>query len=91
MPDMTGRYALLLLVVASLLPVGCSAERDRQWSKPSGNYTTAEFGRDRDQCTPKGKELDEQCMKERGWVPLTSDREPPSSVKPAQGPRGPRY
>ena len=90
MPDMTVRYGLLLLVIASFLPVGCSSERDRQWSKPGGNYTTAEFNRDRDECTPKGKELDEQCMKNRGWVPLTSDREPPSSVKPTPS-RGPRY
>ena len=92
MPGMTGRYGLLLLLIAaSLLPVGCSSERDRQWSKPGVNYTVSEFTRDRDECTPKKGELDEQCMKQRGWVPLTSDREPPSVVKPAQTPRGPRY
>jgi hypothetical protein len=91
MPGMTGRYGLLLLLVASLLPVACSSERDRQWYKPAGNYTTTEFARDRDECTPKGRELDEQCMKQRGWVPLTSDREPPGPAKPAQGTRGPRY
>ena len=91
MPDMTGRYCLLLLVAASLIPVGCSSERDRQWYKPGANYMVSEFTRDRDECT-KGRELDEQCMKQRGWVPLTSDREPPSAVKPAQTPpRGPRY
>jgi len=78
MPDMTGRHCLLLIVAASLLPVGCSSERDRQWY-------------DRDECT-KGRELDEQCMKQRGWVPLTSDREPAGTPpKPAQSPRGPRY
>jgi hypothetical protein len=91
MPGMTGRYGLLfLVVVASLLPAGCSSERDRQWYKPGANYTVTEFTRDRDECT-KGRDLDEQCMKQRGWVPLTSDREPASSVKPAQSPRGPRY
>jgi len=91
MPDMTGRYCLLLLVAASLTPVGCSTERDRQWYKPGANYTVTEFTRDRDECTRKSGELDEQCMKQRGWVPLTSDREPPSATKPAQSPRGPRY
>jgi len=30
-------------------------------------------------------------MKQRGWVPLTSDREPAAPPKPAQTPRGPRY
>jgi hypothetical protein len=90
MPDMSGRYGLVLLVVALLLPVGCSTERDRQWSKSGGNYTTAEFTRDRDECTPKGRGLDEQCLKQRGWVPLTTDREGPSSMKPTPS-RGPRY
>jgi hypothetical protein len=90
MPDMTARYGLLLLVIASLVPVGCSSERDRQWYKPAANYTTAEFTRDRQECTPKGRELDEQCMKQRGWVPLTSDREEPSSMKPTPS-RGPKY
>jgi hypothetical protein len=91
MPDMTGRYCLVLVVVASLIPVGCSTERERQWYKPAANYTVTDFNRDRDECTPKKGDLDEQCMKQRGWVPLTSDREPPSAVKPAQTPRGPRY
>ena len=91
MPVMTGRYCLVLLVVAALIPVGCSSERDRQWYKPGSNYTVTEFTRDRDECTPKKGDLDEQCMKQRGWVPLTSDREPPGAPKPAQTPRGPRY
>ena len=91
MPGMTGWYCFLLIVAASLIPVGCSTERDRQWYKPGANYTVTEFTRDRDECTRKSGELDEQCMKQRGWVPLTSDREPPSATKPAQSPRGPRY
>lgn len=91
MPGMTGRYGLSLIVAVSLLPIGCSSERDRQWYKPGVNYTVSEFTRDRDECTPKTGDLDEQCMKQRGWVPLTSDREPPSSIKPPPNPRGPRY
>jgi hypothetical protein len=91
MPDMTGRYCLVLVIVASLIPVGCSSERDRQWYKPGANYTVTEFNRDRDECTPKKGDLDEQCMKQRGWVPLTSDRAPTADPRPAQGPRGPRY
>ena len=79
----------LLFVVASLLLVGCSTERDRQWYKPNVNYTVAEFTRDRDQCT-KDNKLDEQCMKQHGWVPLTSDR-PASETKPAQPPVRGRY
>jgi hypothetical protein len=83
------RQCGLLAVVASFLLVGCSSERDRQWYKPGVNYTVAEFTRDRDECT-KNRELDEQCMKQRGWVPLTSDREPASAKPAAPPPRG-RY
>ena len=82
------RQWCLLLTVASSLLVGCSSERDRQWYKPNTNYTVDEFKRDRDGCTT-GNTLDEQCMKERGWVPLTSDRAPAPKVQ--QNPRGPRY
>jgi hypothetical protein len=81
------RSAIFFLLLASLVLVGCSTEGDRQWYKPAANYTTAEFMRDRDTCT-KDRVLDEQCMKDKGWVPLTSDRGP---SKPPPNPRGPRY
>lgn len=81
------RRCCLLVLVASFILVGCSSERDRQWYKPGANYTVAEFTRDRDECT-KDRVLDEACMKRKGWVPLTSDREPP---KAPPNPRGPRY
>ena len=85
------RGCLLFLIVLPVVLVGCSSERDRQWYKPGVNYTVAEFNRDRDDCT-KDRVLDEQCMKERGWVPLTSDRGPAAAPpKQGQGPRGPKY
>jgi hypothetical protein len=84
-----GRSGLVLLVVASVVLVGCSTERERQWYKPGVNYTIAEFTRDRDECT-KNRELDEQCMKQKGWVPLTADRDG-SKGPAAPNPRGPRY
>ena len=76
----------LLLVVASGLLVGCGSDRDRQWYKPNANYTVDEFKRDRDSCT-KDKELDEACMKQKGWVPLTSDRPTAPKAEPSRGPR----
>ena len=87
---MIWRGCLLFIVVASCLLAGCSTERDRQWYKPNANYTVADFTRDRDACT-NDNVLDELCMKQRGWVPLTSDRATESPAKPAQTPRGPRY
>jgi hypothetical protein len=80
MTAVTGWYRLLL-AIACLALVGCSSDRDKQWYKPNTNYTVAEFTRDREQCT-KDRRLDEQCMRQRGWVPLTSDREPTAAPKP---------
>jgi hypothetical protein len=77
-------------MVATGLLVGCSSERDRQWYKPATNYTTEEFKRDRDTCTSKKDVLDEACMKDKGWVPLTSDR-PSNATKPEPSSRGPRF
>ncbi|HEY7204864.1 MAG TPA: hypothetical protein VIA61_11230 [Methylomirabilota bacterium] len=80
---MSGRKCLLAL--ATLLSLaGCSSERDRQWYKPNVNYTVDEFKRDRDACT-KGNELNEQCLKERGWLPLTSDKPVETGPKPPSG------
>lgn len=89
MAPMTWRWCLLLVLASGAL-VGCSSERDRQWYKPAANYTTEEFKRDRDACTSKKDVLDEACMKQKGWVPLTSDR-PPATPKPEPSVRGPRY
>ncbi|MGH7366961.1 MAG: hypothetical protein ACREKQ_11315 [Candidatus Rokuibacteriota bacterium] len=89
MPDMIGR-CYVLVAVASLILVGCSSERDRQWYKPASDYTVAEFQRERDECT-KDHVLDEQCLKQKGWVPLTSDREPAASATTPAPPLGGRY
>jgi hypothetical protein len=69
----------LLVIATTLSLIGCSTERDRQWYKPTANYTVDEFKRDRDACT-KGNTLDEQCLKDRGWRPLTSDK--PAEIGP---------
>lgn len=81
MTPMTGRNCLL--VIATMLSlVGCSTEHERQWYKPNVNYTVDDFKRDRDACT-NGNTLDEQCLKERGWMPLTSDKPVDTGPKPA--------
>jgi len=46
----------------------------------------AEFQRDRAACEKNGK-LDEDCLKERGWTPLSADKAPPPPPLPT-GPRG---
>jgi len=62
----------VLLVAISIALAACSSGPEKQWYKPGANYTVAEFQRDQKECT-KNKVLDEECMKERGWVALSAD------------------
>lgn len=66
---------IVLLPMAALILAACdNAATDKQWYKPNVNYTAADFERDRLACTDKKtKTLDEDCMKERGWVALGGD------------------
>jgi PBP1b-binding outer membrane lipoprotein LpoB len=86
MPAM--RRFILLLPVAALALAACSSTAsDKQWYKPNVDYTAADFERDRVACTDKKKMLDEDCMKQRGWVALGGDIGPP--VKPPDPTKSP--
>ena len=76
------RLIALLPLAALLALAACnSAATDKQWYKPNVNYTTADFERDRGTCTDKKtKTLDEDCMKDKGWIALGGDIGP--AVKP---------
>ena len=54
------------------------------------NYTAADFERDRAACTDKKtKTLDEDCMKDRGWVALGGDIGPAvKAPEPSKGAKG---
>jgi len=73
-PSVDYPLSIGLLVLAS----GCSeGPPDKQWYKPNVNYTTADFELDRTACTDKKtKVLDEDCMKDRGWVAFGGDIRP---------------
>ncbi len=69
-----------------ILPLAAScAGPEKQWYKPGGNYTVAEFERDRRACT-KDRVLDEQCLQQRGWIGLSPDPDRP--IAPPVHPRG---
>ena len=53
---------------SSLGLAGCGSHDDREWMKVDRRYTKEEFQRDHKECTRKG-DLDEACMRQRGWVP----------------------
>jgi hypothetical protein len=80
-------YGVLL---AALVASGCGTD-NREWMKIDQTYTLAEFRRDFQECTVKGK-LDEDCMKARGWVAVTAPKaeqkkEDPLSMPPGRSPR----
>ena len=65
---------MLLLAAYALLLTACATEPDKQWYKPGTNYTMADFQRDQAACT-KNKVVDEDCLRERGWVAITPDKD----------------
>ncbi len=72
------------------LLTGCTLEAERQWYKPNQDYTAVELRRDYAECT-KNRVLDESCMRQRGWVSLSGDREPPARPQQPTGKSAPRY
>ncbi len=67
------KYLPLLVPVAILIASACGSATDKQWYKPNVDYTAADFERDRIECTPKEKSLDETCLRDKGWLPLSGD------------------
>lgn len=87
MRAMTRLAALAPLVAALGLALGaCSLDPEKQWYKPSGNYSASEFERDTKACT-KDRVLNEECLRDRGWVPLSGDITPKIKEKPPAGSR----
>jgi len=85
------RTALLLTVFSGLAIAGCGATDDREWMKVGTHYTKTDFQRDHRECSRKG-DLDEACMRQRGWVAVNpSKSEPPKPTDPLGRSRGGRY
>jgi hypothetical protein len=72
-----------LVVLAALGLAGCSTSQ-HEWMKVDQRYTREEFQRDYKECS-RGGDLDETCMKNRGWVsvnPSKSEAAPPPPATP---------
>jgi hypothetical protein len=63
----------LVIVVSAVTLSGCAASDDREWMKVNQRYTKEEFQRDHRECSRKG-DLDEACMRQRGWVAVNPTR-----------------
>ena len=82
----------LLLALACLGLAACGSLDSREWMRDAADqrYTKQEFQRDYKECTKKG-DLDEACMRQRGWVPVNpTAQEAPKSMDPLPRSRG-RY
>ena len=76
----------LALVVLAL--AGCGSSDDREWMKINQKYTKDEFQRDYRECSRKKDAVDEPCMRQRGWLPVSpsrSDAPPPPGPTPQRG------
>jgi hypothetical protein len=80
-------YRLTPLVLISALALCACGSDTREWMKLDQTYTTAEFRRDLEQCTVKGK-LDDDCMKARGWVAVTPPKAEQKKEDPLSLPAG---
>ena len=83
------RTSLIPALGALLALTACNTPADRQWMKINERYTTEEFRRDYAACSPKS-ELDETCMRNRGWVEVTRskterDTDPRAAPPPPSG------
>ncbi|MGH7306165.1 MAG: hypothetical protein ACRELZ_23010 [Candidatus Rokuibacteriota bacterium] len=88
---MRDRLRVTCAVLLVALATGACGADSREWMKLDQTYTTAEFRRDLQECTIKGK-LDDDCMKARGWVAVTTPRgeqkkEDPLSLPAGRSPR----
>ena len=85
------RYKLMGGVLIVTLAMCACGTDSREWMKLDQTYTTAEFRRDLQECTVKGK-LDDDCMKARGWVAVTPPKAEQKKEDPLSQPagRGPR-
>jgi hypothetical protein len=82
-------FPLTLVVIAAAL-AGCAA--DKQWMKVGESYTTAEFRRDYAECSKtKSGELDEDCLRARGWVDMSPTKADRAANAPPPAPTSPKY
>ncbi len=65
-------------VLVVLLLAGCRSNEDIQWMKVGQPYSSADFRTDVAACS-KARQLDAACMRDRGWVSVTTPKTPEKS------------
>ena len=70
-PYNLGMHSLVALITVGVaLLLGACASEEKEWMKVDTKYTVAEFRRDYAACS-KGGQLDEPCMRGKGWVAVS--------------------
>ena len=83
---MRSRIALSL-ALAALGLAGCGSTDAREWMKVEQRYTKEEFQRDYKDCS-RGGNLDDACMRQRGWVAVNPAKSEAPPMDPLTPPRG---
>ncbi len=73
--------ASLIGLGVSVLLIACGTSDKREWMKVNEKYTVQEFRRDYADCSKSG-DLDDTCMRGRGWVDVSGREEKPAQQDP---------
>jgi hypothetical protein len=68
------RISVFLAVLGLAVALGACSSGSKEWMKVGQPYTVEEFRRDHAACTKAGQ-LDETCMRDRGWIDVSPKSE----------------
>jgi hypothetical protein len=84
-------HVALLIGLSTAGLVGCAAHDDREWMKTgTERYTREDLQRDHRECSKRG-DLDDACMRQRGWVPVNPTKSEAQRPDPLGGRQRGRY
>jgi hypothetical protein len=81
-------FKICLAMLALALAACSSADDSREWMKVNERYTVQDFRRDHAECSRSGK-LDDVCMRNRGWVDVSSRKAPEKGPLSDRNPAAP--
>jgi hypothetical protein len=84
------RTGVALVTVVAALGLGACAADQREWMKVDARYTKEEFQRDYRDCS-RGGDLNDACMRQRGWLPVSPSKSEATPAPPAIPRSTPRY
>jgi hypothetical protein len=77
------QFLALVIAVSAALVLGGCASQEKEWMKLDQKYTVAEFRRDYAACSKTGQ-LNEGCMRNKGWVAVSPGAPVEKTAEPAR-------